>query len=75
MSEIDAIRTAILEGAPADEIAALPLPETVRGALVKADEQEMFDGIASERQGPAEVDPRRGVPAPGARARRGVRRR
>ena len=35
MSEIDAIRTAILEGAPGDEIGALPVPEAVRGALVR----------------------------------------
>src|SRR5215207_8918222 len=56
MIEIDAIREAILQGAPADEIGALDVPEAVRGALVKADEQEMFDGIESE-----EKDPRKSV--------------
>ncbi len=49
---IDTIRTAILEGAPGDEIGALDLPESVRGALVKADEQEMFAGVASEDKDP-----------------------
>ena len=34
----------------------------------------MFDGLDVGGQGPAQVDPRRGVPAAGARARRGVRR-
>jgi hypothetical protein len=47
-TEIDAIRTAVLEGAPGDELAALPIPEAVRGALVRADEQEMFAGLPSE---------------------------
>ena len=55
-SEIDAIRTAILEGAPGDELASLPIPEAARGALVRADEQEMFADLPSE-----EKDPRRSV--------------
>jgi crotonyl-CoA reductase len=44
---IDAIRDAILNDASGDEIAALPLPDAVRGALVKADEQDMFAGVES----------------------------
>jgi crotonyl-CoA reductase len=52
MSEIDAIRHAILEDAPAAEIGSLALPESVRGALVKADEQEMFSGLASDDKDP-----------------------
>jgi crotonyl-CoA reductase len=52
MSEIDAIRTAILEDAPGEEIGALPLPETARGALVKAEEQEMFAGLESDDKDP-----------------------
>lgn len=55
-SQMDAIRTAILEGAPGDELASLPIPEAARGALVRADEQEMFIGLPSE-----EKDPRRSV--------------
>jgi crotonyl-CoA reductase len=49
---IDAIRTAILEGAPGEELGALPLPEAVRGALVRADDQKMFDGLPSEEKDP-----------------------
>ena len=55
-TEIDAIREAILRGAPGEEIGALPLPKTVRGALVKADEQEMFAGLDS-----ADKDPRKSI--------------
>ncbi|MCU1429619.1 MAG: crotonyl-CoA carboxylase/reductase [Actinomycetia bacterium] len=50
--EIAAIRTAILEDAPADVIGALPLPATFRAAVVRADEQEMFAGIPSEEKDP-----------------------
>jgi len=53
---IDAIRTAILEDAPGEELAALPVPASARGALVRADEQEMFAGMPSEQK-----DPRRSV--------------
>jgi crotonyl-CoA reductase len=56
MTEVSAIRDAILQGAPAEEIGALPIPEASRGAFVKADEQEMFEGIDSE-----EKDPRKSV--------------
>jgi crotonyl-CoA reductase len=49
---IDAIRTAILEGAPGDELGALTLPEESRGALVRAEDQEMFEGIPSEEKDP-----------------------
>src|SRR6266571_8063178 len=51
-SEIEAIRNAIVTGASADELAALPLPPTARGALVKADEVEMFAGLTSEEKDP-----------------------
>ena len=55
-SQIDAIRTAILEGAPADDLANLPLPEATRAAVVLAEEQAMFEGVASE-----DKDPRQSV--------------
>lgn len=55
-SQIDAIRTAILEGAPAEDIANLPIPESTRAAVILAEEQEMFAGMASE-----EKDPRQSV--------------
>ncbi|MET1000686.1 MAG: crotonyl-CoA carboxylase/reductase [Acidimicrobiia bacterium] len=52
MTEIDAIRTAILERASGEDVGALPLPEAVRGALVRADEQEMFADLPSEEKDP-----------------------
>ncbi|HTL84003.1 MAG TPA: crotonyl-CoA carboxylase/reductase [Acidimicrobiia bacterium] len=55
-TEIDAIRTAITSGASGEDIGALPLPEAARGALVKADEQEMFAGLKSE-----DKDPRKSI--------------
>ncbi|HWW44560.1 MAG TPA: crotonyl-CoA carboxylase/reductase [Acidimicrobiia bacterium] len=56
MNEIDAIQSAILEGAPGDELGALALPETFRGAVVRADEQDMFAGVESD-----DKDPRKSV--------------
>jgi len=55
-SQIDAIRDAILHGAPGEEIGALPVPAEARGALVKADEQTMFEGLPSE-----DKDPRKSI--------------
>src|SRR5262245_3746834 len=52
MTEISQIRDAILNGAPADEIAGFTMPEAVRGALVRADEQGMFDGLESDQKDP-----------------------
>ncbi|HEY3669475.1 MAG TPA: crotonyl-CoA carboxylase/reductase, partial [Acidimicrobiia bacterium] len=49
---MSAIRDAILAGAPADDLAALPLPGSYRGAVVRADEQDMFDGMPSEEKDP-----------------------
>jgi crotonyl-CoA reductase len=56
MTQIDAIRNAIVDGAPADDYASLELPESFRGAVVRADEQEMFAGLPSE-----EKDPRKSI--------------
>jgi crotonyl-CoA reductase len=53
---IDAICTAILEDAPAEELAALPVPESTRAAYVLAEEQDMFAGLDS-----ADKDPRRSI--------------
>jgi crotonyl-CoA reductase len=53
-AEMLAIRQAIVDGAPGDAIAALPLPETFRGAVVRADEQEMFAGKSSDEKDPRE---------------------
>jgi crotonyl-CoA reductase len=56
MNEIDAIRAGIVDGVPADELGALPLPGTYRGAVVRADEQTMFEGLPS-----ADKDPRKSL--------------
>ncbi len=53
---MERFREAILEGAPAEEIAAIPIPETYRAAFVKKDETEMFAGLASK-----EKDPRKSI--------------
>ena len=49
---IDTIRQAILNGASGDEIASLELPDTIRAAFVRKDEQDMFDGMESEAKDP-----------------------
>ena len=53
-SEVAAIRQAILDGAPGDHLSALPLPVSYRGAVVRASEQEMFAGLASEQKDPSQ---------------------
>ncbi|HEY2430034.1 MAG TPA: crotonyl-CoA carboxylase/reductase [Acidimicrobiales bacterium] len=47
---------AIQSGASGEDIASIPIPESYRGALVRADEQEMFAGLDS-----AEKDPRKSL--------------
>ena len=56
LSAMQPIRDAILSGASGDELAALPLPETYRAAVVLASEQGMFEGIES-----ADKDPRKSL--------------
>ncbi len=56
MTQVDAVRAAIVEGAPAEEFAALEVPESFRGAVVRADETEMFAGVAT-----ADKDPRKSI--------------
>jgi len=53
---IDAIRDAILAGAPSEELSALELPEAVTAAFVRKDEQEMFEGLET-----SEKDPRKSL--------------
>ncbi|HMG25928.1 MAG TPA: crotonyl-CoA carboxylase/reductase [Acidimicrobiia bacterium] len=64
MTEIEGIRTAILDGADRDSIGALPLPETVRAAVVRAEEQEMFAGLPSEEKDPRKSTHVEDVPLP-----------
>ena len=49
---MDAIRQAILEGASGDQIAGLPLPESMRAAVVRKADVDMFDGVASQEKDP-----------------------
>lgn len=53
---IDRIRDAILSGASGDELASIPLPETVRGAMVYAADADMFEGMPTHAK-----DPRRSM--------------
>jgi crotonyl-CoA reductase len=63
-TEIDAIRTAVVGDAPADELSALPLPSAFRAAVVRADEQEMFAGLPSEAKDPRKSTHIEDVPLP-----------
>src|ERR1044071_4296552 len=50
------ILDAIQRGASGEELAALPIPDTYRAAVVLRDEQDMFSGLESD-----EKDPRKSV--------------
>jgi crotonyl-CoA reductase len=56
MDELSAIRGAIVDGARSEDLGTLPLPVSYRGAVVRADEQEMFAGVPS-----ADKDPRKSL--------------
>jgi len=56
MTDIDEIRSAIVDGASRDDLSSLPLPATYLGATVRAAEQDMFTGMSS-----ADKDPRRSI--------------
>jgi len=53
---VQVIRDAILSGATGEDIAALPVPESYRAALVRRDEADMFSGLDS-----SEKDPRKSL--------------
>jgi crotonyl-CoA reductase len=53
---IEAIRDAILNRAPGEEVAAIELPESMTAAFVRRDEQDMFEGMEH-----SEKDPRKGL--------------
>jgi crotonyl-CoA reductase len=42
---MDAIRQAINDGLTGDELANIPLPETMRAAVVRKDEVDLFEGV------------------------------
>jgi len=50
------ILQAILNGATGEEIAALPLPDTYRAAIVRKEDQTMWEGVPSN-----EKDPRKSI--------------
>ena len=50
------IRDALLNGAPAEQISKLDLPETISAAVVRKDEQDMFEGMSHDAK-----DPRKSV--------------
>ena len=49
---MDQILQAVIDGAPGDELAQLPLPESYRAAFVRRDEVEMFAGVESDDKDP-----------------------
>ncbi len=53
---MDEILQAVLDGAPGEALAEMPLPETYRAAFVRRDEADMFDGMES-----GEKDPRKSL--------------
>src|SRR6266496_2861716 len=64
MTEIASIRAAILEGADGETVGALPLPQSFRAAVVRADEHEMFSGLPSEEKDPRKSTHVEEVPLP-----------
>ena len=52
---IAAIRDAIVNNAPAEEFASLELPTSVRGAMVFAEDQEMFGDLADDDRDPRQA--------------------
>jgi crotonyl-CoA reductase len=50
------ILEAVLAGAPGDQLAALPLPESYTAAVVRREDMTMFEGVAS-----ADKDPRKAI--------------
>ena len=46
------ILDAILAGATGDDLAAVPLPDSYRAALVRREDADMFEGVASEDKDP-----------------------
>jgi crotonyl-CoA reductase len=49
---IDAIRDAIMNEAPGEELANIELPESMRAAVVRKDEQEMFADVPKDEKDP-----------------------
>src|SRR5271156_5508397 len=56
LAQMSEILDAVLAGANAEVLAALPMPASTRAVFVRRDEVTMFDGLAS-----ADKDPRRSL--------------
>ena len=63
MSDVEAIRDAILAGQPA-ELGGLAVPEEYRGVGVRSDETEMFSGLATRERDPRKSLHLDSVPTP-----------
>mgnify|MGYP002654412299 FL=1 len=53
---MEKILQAILNGASGEELAAIPLPTTYRAAIIRKEDQKMFEGVPSN-----EKDPRKSI--------------
>src|SRR5690606_29273041 len=49
---MDAIRDAIADDASGDELARLELPDTMRAAIVRKDDVDLFEGLPSQEKDP-----------------------
>lgn len=56
MSSLSPLVSLIVSGAPAGDIAAFPLPESYRGVVIRREDVNMFDGVAS-----VDKDPRKSL--------------
>ena len=65
---VNEIRDAILAD-QLDAVAGLAVPESYRAVLVRKDEQDMFEGLERQGEGPAQVAARRGGAPPPSSAR------
>ncbi|MDQ5973255.1 MAG: crotonyl-CoA reductase [Actinomycetota bacterium] len=63
-ADIERIRTAILEDAPAEEFASLTIPASYRAVTVHKDEASMFDGMPSRDKDPRQSIHVEEVPLP-----------
>ena len=63
-ADIERIRTAILEDAPAEEFASLTIPGSYRAVTVHKDEASMFDGMPSRDKDPRQSIHVEEVPLP-----------
>jgi hypothetical protein len=65
---MEPIRRPSSTGHPGEELARLELPETMRAAVVRKDEVDMFEGVAT-----ADKDPRKSCTSTRCRSRRSAR--